>query len=161
MEVFRNVAENHIDIASLSAIKAYFELLYYFTGEGKRDAGLDEKGILKKLSDGSDAHSFPFPEIARNFRLIEENMHTVIIPMGRGKRLESALRRGARSKALLRAIGGYSVQIYEKHCEELYKTGVIERLDEEFFVLRDKTAFDFNTGIAMHPQGGQALFWDA
>jgi CRISPR-associated endonuclease/helicase Cas3 len=160
-KTFCHVAEECDDISSLSAIKAYFKLLYHLEGDGERDKGLDKKEILSSLESGAETHIFPFRDIARDFKLIEENTRVILIPHGRGKRIEEALRRGERSRELMRTLGRYSVNVSEWHFNELLGLGCIERLDEEISVLRDKKMFDFNTGLALNPQGGQALFFDA
>jgi CRISPR-associated endonuclease/helicase Cas3 len=157
IEVFRGIAAKYDDIASLSAIREYFEMLYRLEGDREHDTGLDKKEILCRLSGGV----FPFRDIERDFRLIEEKTRVVLIPKGRGKRIEEALRRGERSRPLMRALGRYSVHVYEKHLEKLSASGSVESLDGEIYVLRDPTQFNFNTGLSLNPQGGQALFFDA
>jgi CRISPR-associated endonuclease/helicase Cas3 len=160
IEVFRCVAQKYDDIASLPAIREYFEILYHFEGDGKRDTGLDKKGILKRFDDGANDYNFPFAAVAKDFRLIEDDTRVVLIPLGGGRRVARALRDGVRNRALMRKLGRYSVNIRENHCNTLFGLGIIEQLDEEIYVLCDKCAFDFNTGLALAPQGGQAVFWE-
>lgn len=73
--------------------------------------------------------SFPFASVAEDFRLIEEDTRSVLIPNGRGRELAERLRQGERSRALLRAAGRFCVSLYPQHFEELDRAGALEALD--------------------------------
>ena len=72
----RSVMRNHEDPTSLEAVRAYFQVLYWASGE---DA-LDGKSILAKLAERTGSLDFPFETISREFRLIETPMVPVIVP---------------------------------------------------------------------------------
>ncbi|MDR1134922.1 MAG: CRISPR-associated helicase Cas3' [Clostridiales Family XIII bacterium] len=166
IDVFRSIAKEHEgDITSLSAIRAYFEVLYHIEGDDDHSNGLDKKKILQRFNDGVSGHSFPFKDIAEEFQLIEEKTYIVLIPFGYGRRIEAALRCGERSRTLMRVLGRYSVNVRERHCNALLQSGSIEHLDEKadegIYVLLDENKFDVNTGVALDIQSGQALFFDS
>ena len=68
------------DLLSPDAVRHYFTQLYSFEGSD----GLDAKGILRRLEENARSLSFPFREIAEDFRLIENDMESLIVPWHNG-----------------------------------------------------------------------------
>jgi len=62
------------DPLSPSAVEHYFKLRYHY------DSNLDNSGIVKRWIEGCRDISFPFRTIGGNFRMIEEDAVSVIIP---------------------------------------------------------------------------------
>ncbi len=132
------------------AIEDYF--MFYRTLVGEKH--LDEQCILKQL----DSNTYPLASIAKNFRLIEQQGHTIYIPCGEGAALIERLRRGEGGRALFRKLGQYGVQVYADHLKELESAGMIEWIDEEVAVLTDIRAYDANMGLSRNVASGEAFF---
>ena len=76
LSVARSVIDRYDDASSPEAINEYFKLLYEFEGEG-----LDSKKIVERFNEGEQrGRSFPFAQIAEDFKLIEDATRAVIIP---------------------------------------------------------------------------------
>jgi len=142
------------DIASPEAIRAYFDELYNIEGEE-----LDKKRIVKRFEEGIDGLSFPFAQVAGEFRLIDEATRTIIIPRTEeASALVERLRVGERNRNLLRNIQQYTVNVYERNYKALHGTDSIDILDSELAVLKDMDKYDDNTGLDASTDNGQAVF---
>ncbi len=148
------VARKHPDIGGPQAIHSYFTELYCLKGEG-----LDQKGIVSRLEQGYNSEgSFPFRDIAADFRLIETETVAVLIPReGEAAELAERLLQVGPNWKLLRKLGRYSVSIYPNHLKELYQLGMVEPIDEALYILRDEAAYDEETGLALTPSAGNAV----
>ena len=102
--------------------------------------------------------SFPFASVAEDFRLIEEDTRSVLIPNGRGRELAERLRQGERSRALLRAAGRFCVSLYPQHFEELDRAGALEALDGGVYLLTDPNLYAGDTGLAPEAEEGRGFF---
>ncbi len=72
----RQVVRKHSDgLLAPEAIKAYFRDLFWHNEEQ-----LDSKKILKAHRDHCQNLSFPFQNIAHDYRIIESHLHPIIIP---------------------------------------------------------------------------------
>lgn len=80
---------------------------YFTTLNSLRGDALDSKRVVERFEAGLPSMSFPFASVAEDFRLIEEDTRSVLIPNGRGRELAERLRQGERSRALLRAAGDF------------------------------------------------------
>ncbi len=137
------------------AIQAYFQELY----DNKGNAALDRKRILDAIRRGIDGCAFPFDQIAQQFRLIETPTRTVYLPVDEGIELCERLRSGKISRALLRRLGLYRVEIYHDRLEELIKAGTVEYLHDGFFILSDTAAYSRKTGLDLNPKAGDSFFF--
>lgn len=134
------------------AIHAYFRNLYYIRGD------LDKKDILKHLREGIGSCSFPFAQIAEDFRLIESPARTVYLPIGEGAELCQRLRSGFVSRSLLRRLGVYSVSCFTGQFEALKSAGALELLPNGEAILTDLTQYDPQTGLALNAETGIGIF---
>ncbi len=143
------------DIATLDAIHDYFEKLYYIKGEA-----LDAKAIVSRLESGyKNGGSFPFRTIGEEFKLIEENTHSILIPdTSESAEYAKRLRGGERNRDLMRSAGRFCVNVYDNHYKALRELGVIECVDKEVAVLTDSGSYSFETGLTLTPEGGKGLF---
>ena len=155
LAAFNIVARKHEkDLASLEAIHDYFEALYGIKGDA-----LDVKRILPQLEDCWKNGSFPFRAIAQDFKLIETPTRTVLITnKPEGISLAKRLRNGERSRNLLRNVGRYSVNIYERHFSELMSMGIVECVDDEISILAEIDSYSEDMGLTLTPEGGKAVF---
>ncbi len=154
-EVGRLVAEKYADLASPEAIRCYFKTMYHVSGEK-----LDKKKITDQLEDGAaNNFSFPFAKIADQFRFIEEDTVSILIP--KEKEACDLLRRfrtGEKSRKLFRAVGPYCVSTYRSHFRALYNAGKIELLDCGIAVLSDLDLYSEETGLSFSADSGVAWF---
>ena len=154
IDAYRQTAHRHKDLSDLSAIRGYFEQLFY----NKGDKLLDEKSILKSLEDGAKAAmSFPFKDLAAQFKMIDDSAQQTVYVLHEATELEFRLRQEERTRELFRAIGTYAVNLYEHDVRKLLELGAIERLDESVWLL-SKSYYDEHMGAQLSPEGGQGMF---
>lgn len=98
---FSMAARSNADIAGLEAIADYFSKLYTIKGDS-----LDQKNILMRLEDGRRSASFPFAQLAKEVRLIEQETYPVLIPnCEEAEQCLARLKSGEHSRSLLRKAG--------------------------------------------------------
>lgn len=147
------VAERFEDVSTMEAIRAYFTQVYTLRGEL-----LDEKQVVPRFEEGMKSQGFPFAAIAGEFKLIESDTKTILIPKEeKSKEYATRLRAGERARALLRDMGRYSVQVYDHDYKHLYELGMIEVLDAEIAILCDMAIYEETTGLCLSAEGGRGL----
>jgi CRISPR-associated endonuclease/helicase Cas3 len=121
------------DPLCLDAVEDYFRMLFWRAG-----GQLDSKGILSNLAENLDQCVFPFEEISRNFRMIEEEGEPVLIPYDEhGRSIIAALRGAHFPRKLLRKGQRYTVQIFRREVAGLEASGGIERVQGVYAVLTE------------------------
>lgn len=149
IEVTNNVRLKYEDIASVEAIKEYFDELHILKGEG-----LDSKNILTR----SDK-SFPFKDIANDFVLIGNSGKSILIPYDdESKALLSQLKAGVRNRNILRSVGQYVVNVYDNQFQKLTGQGALEVIDENICVLLDLERYDGERGLIIDMDDGIGMF---
>lgn len=145
----RAAMQEFADPASLDAIQEYFSILYANKGER-----LDTREILK-LAD-----RYAFATVGAEFKLIEENTRGVCVLFRdeEARALERRLRAGERTRALMRALGRYTVNVYDSHFKALVGAGAIERVDEDIYLMTARNAYDDGLGLTLAPEGGVCDF---
>ena len=147
------------DPADPETVKKYFEYLRIFTG-----SNIDKTGIIDAFNRGLDGGLMPFRTVAENFHMIDNNTRTIYIPIGKGKELVERLKAGECSKKLYRALGPYSVQVYDNHFSNLDAAGALicandnNALDDRSAILNDMMLYNENTGLSLNADSGQAYF---
>lgn len=131
-------------------VEMYFKELYKIKGE----KALDRKDILGQIKN----NNFPFETIAEEFKLIEAPTKTVYIPLGEGAELCRRLKNGEKSRALFRALGTYSVEIYPEHFDRLYQAGGLELLKHGEAILTDMQMYDAANGLKLDVETGAGIF---
>ena len=143
----------HEDPASLDAIRAYFQLVYW-----TKDKQLDAEDILAKIHERSDTLDFPFEMIARKFRLIETEMVPIIIPYpvendnGVVRCLLEKLERAEYTGRIARRLQPYTVQIPRDVRNKLCSAGAVtivrkECFAEQFAVLENFELYSSKVGL--------------
>jgi len=133
------------DMLSSDAVRHYFTQLYSFEGA----EGLDRKGILQRHEENARSLSFPFREIAEDFRLIDSDMDSLIIPWDEEARhLIRELRHTGFPAATARKLQRYTVQIYCRTLGELKAAGVVETLADRFHILTNDCIYDDDLGLS-------------
>ena len=103
---------------------------------------MDCKDIMGK------SRELAFAKIAEEFRLIEEQTISVLIPLeDEAKELLRNLEAGERSRSLLRKAARYMASARSNIAEELLMHGVLYKMDEEITVLVDLSAYDMKKGL--------------
>ncbi|MDZ4151720.1 CRISPR-associated helicase Cas3' [Methylicorpusculum sp.] len=147
-EVMRNHSGNFL---SPGALTSYFNAVYWSKGEE-----LDKKKILETHNNHCRQLSFPFQNIARDFRMIETMLKPVIIEFDdKAERLLQDLEFAENESGIARQLQVYLVQMPEHAFKELLQVGAIkpikpEKFGDQFWRLTDPDLYD----------GGAGLSWD-
>lgn len=153
IEITQTVAKDYADIASAESIKTYFDRLHYTIGEEQ----LDSKDILKRL----DVNNPAFTEIAKDFKLIEEDSRPVFIPVDDdldNQKILAQLRSGVCNRSILRKANQYMVGVYENQFRKLEETNKLDALDFGLYVLTDPAAYNPDTGLVVNMEDGIGIF---
>ena len=144
------VLQSHPDPAAPEAVEAYFTELFDLKGRAAQDKCTILPLIQKEL--------LPFRTVAERFHLIDSPTRTVYIPRGDGAALVERLQAGEHSRSLFRALGQYSVNIYDAHFAALDRAGDLELLEDGAAVLRNLALYDDATGLSLEADCGKAEF---
>ena len=142
----------------MQAIQAYYQKLYDLQDKKAADC----KGIMAYFEKGIPGElNFDFETAARQFRLIEDNTLSLIIPYN--NEAEALLKKARFSKYPLspRKFQIYTVNIYEKEFQALQNKGVIDFYGETYAVLNNMSYYSTETGLLIpEDAGGEAIFFD-
>lgn len=147
------------DPLELAGIHRYFALLY-----GIDEKDLDKKGILRMFRDGQRSLLFPFREVADQFCLIDTAMVPIVVPWDdRAEDLVRQLRYTRYPSALERQLQPYAVQVYRQELAEYQRTGSVDIVSDQFYVLVDMAFYQEELGLvpASEPTeatGGPLIF---
>ncbi|GJQ53290.1 MAG: hypothetical protein HKUEN02_21370 [Anaerolineaceae bacterium] len=145
-------------IDSKAAIEDYFNSLYYVQAK----EAFDVKKILSCFDNGIE---FEFKKAADEFRMIDNNTVSVVIPYNEeAKDLIEKARNHPYPFTFARQLQIYTVNIYEKEFEKLQSKGVIETVNDTYQALTESSMKEFyneKTGLVLPADaGGDALFFD-
>jgi len=146
----REVMRNHSgNVLSPGALTSYFSAVYWSKGDE-----LDKKKILQAHNNHCRQLSFPFQNIARDFRMIETMLKPVIIEFdNEAERLLHDLEFAENASGIARRLQVYLVQIPEHGFKELLKVGAIkpikpEKFGDQFWRLTDRDLYDKEAGLS-------------
>lgn len=163
IEIMQEIIRNYSDITSPEAIENYFKKLYFYNGE----SALDNNEIVKRINEGVPAKAksveelfaFPFEDIGKDFKLMDEDTYPVIIPYdNRAKELIQSLKYSEFFGEILRALQGYTVNIYETEYKKLFAAGKLEFYKQDIAVLRSMDDYNKATGINIDIESGIGIF---
>lgn len=121
--VGRGVLRRHDDPLSLAAVGDYFREVYWQKEQGPRSE-LDAANILGRLGERARSLDFPFEDVARDFRVIESGLDTVIVPWDDiAKKALRDLEHAERAGAIARRLQPYVVQLPPKARAALLAAG--------------------------------------
>jgi len=126
----------------MKSVERYFTRLYKIDEEL-----LDRKDILASLELGSKQLQFEFEQISENFKLIDESMISIIIPLD--ERCNSILKEARWSEKLRgfsRKLQPYTVQVYSYEYNAFLKAGYIEDI-AGFKVLTNNELYNNDVGL--------------
>lgn len=137
------IIRKYEDLLSIDAVNEYFRNLYWIN-EDKLDKGK----ILEKLSEGVSKINFPFKEIAKLFKIIEDDMESIIIPYNdEVKKNIKQLRYTEFTKKLVRKIQRFSVQIYPDILKKLEGVSVERIKNTNFLILTNEDIYKKDIGL--------------
>lgn len=143
---FLATAKQYNDIFLPTAVKAYFIDLYQWEQ-------LDKNNILGSIENPLN---FPFPQMARDYRFIENDMQSVIIARDEeAKHLVEKLEHAEHVSAILRNLQAYTVQIYKNELDALLK-GCVSLVREQFYVAFDGAGYSDTLGLCVE----DPAFWE-
>lgn len=158
------LAEHRDDPLSQEAVAAYFRDLLWSQGKEALDAALvgaegsaQKIGILKTIAESGNRYMFPFDQIARAFRLINDAQAPIIIrggTWGIDDDLLSKLEWAEGAGGIARALQPYVVNVPHRIRLELEQTRAasIWREDlfgREFLLLDHKELYDEHAGLRL------------
>jgi len=146
----REVMRNHSgNLLSPGALTSYFNAVYWSKGNE-----LDKKKILETHNNHCRKLSFPFQNIARDFRMIETRLKPVIIAFDdNAAKLMQDLEFAENIGGIARQLQVYLVQIPEQGFKELLKVGAVEsikpeKFGDQFWRLTDSDLYDDEAGLS-------------
>lgn len=140
-EVFRH----YDDPISLEAIDYYFKQLYNL--EGKQS--LDKKGILDCFEERYKQLEFDFQKAAVQFKLIESNTVSIVIPYNaEGLKLIKQARSTPYPLSLARKMQPFTLSVYEYEYKTLLKNAALKIINDSFIILDNmKELYCDKTGL--------------
>ena len=145
----RQVVRNHSgDLLAPEAIKAYFQELFYHN-----ETQLDAKKILQAHRDHCQNLSFPFQNIARDYRIIESHLHPIIIPYDdEAEKWIEKLHHAEFVGCIADKLQQYLVQVPEQAFIALKTAKIIvtiqpEKFGDQFWKLINPSIYDAQAGL--------------
>jgi CRISPR-associated endonuclease/helicase Cas3 len=132
---------------SLEMINEFFESFYWRKGEN-----LDKKGIIQDCLQGIRELNFQFRDIARKFKIIEDNQISILIPYDENASTLIQSLKFHVSINTLRKLQRYTVQVPERVFKELQRVGYVESIGEGLWTLSQqgmKEAYSEETGLTI------------
>lgn len=121
----RSILRRHEDVLAPAAIEAYFREVYWLKSSG-RDVELDGRTILALLNERCRDLWFPFEDVARAFRIIEDAQQPILIPYDDvAKEKIEALRHAEHIGGIARKLQPYVVPVHAGIFTRLYAAGAI------------------------------------
>ena len=148
----RGILRRHQDVLAPAAIEAYFREVYWLRSSG-RDDELDDKNILPLLNERCCDLWFPFEEVAKAFRIIEDVQQPILIPYDDvARRNIESLRHVERIGGIARQLQPYVVPVHSGIFTHLFKAGVIAPARDaaagrQFFTLLNPDLYREDVGV--------------
>ncbi len=147
-ETAEAVMRHHDDPLSLEAVEEYFRTLYWMRGER-----LDEHQILNDLNEGKRKGNFPFKVVDKKFKIIKNDMESIIIPWKENEqdkdaeKIIQALRYAEYPAIFARKAQRFTVQVPPRILSSLEYAGSVERLHDQYCVLINMDLYHDNLGL--------------
>lgn len=157
IEITKQIIRQFKDISSPEAINEYFKRLYHYRGED----GLDNKKIYKRFEVGAEKlkFNFDFETIAKEFKLIDENTHHIIIPLNNNaKKLIEQLRHAEFYKDIIRSLQSYTVNVFNHEFNVLLGAGKLTLIRDNIYALSSLADYDNKTGLKIEERLGVGIY---
>lgn len=143
------------DPLSLESVKRYFSDLYFYEAGldvgAMAPSGLDKHGIMAQMEVGSRSMSFPFRDVADQFKIIGEDTVGVVIPRDDDcRKLLDHVRLWGISRRTSRPLQQHTVSVRPWEFHSLRESGLLEDVGG-LPVLRDLSAYDDSYGLVVKP----------
>ena len=153
IEITESLLEDQKNPGELETIYEYFNMLYHFRGES-----LDKKNIVASFRK----MNFPFADVDRKFRLIENETKTVFVAKEtQAKIILNEIRNKGITKTLMRAATQYCINIYNTDYQKMCAAGLLrpisEDMKEDFYVLDNSDCYTEETGLRLDIDFGEAI----
>lgn len=136
------IMRKYNDLLSIEAVNEYFRNLYWMN-EDK----LDKEKILEKLLEGVGMLDFPLKEVAKQFKIIDNDMESIIIPYNEeAKEIIKQLRYAKFTNNIARRSQRFSVQVYPQILKKLEGISV-ERIQDNFLILTNEDLYKKDVGL--------------
>ncbi len=135
------------------AIAFYFQYFRELLGR----ENLDQKEIMRAWEKGIEGNFFPFAKVSQKFRLIDNAMRPVYIPLEGTEDLLEQVKIGEADRNVYRKLGQCGVNVHEGHFRKLWEAGCLEEISKDFFVLRDENQYSRDTGLKMDVETGYGI----
>ena len=122
-----------------AAVGGYFSELYDFLGADE----LDAHNILSDISGGC----FPFKTVSRKFKLIDADVHEVVVPVDAVIPLLQLVEKGTADRSVFRKLSIYSVSLYGVQFRSLLEDGYIEKVTDFLYRFADAGLYSNCKGI--------------
>ena len=156
LSITKLVVKDFNDLTSPEAVKYYFDNLMALRDAGQ-SSNLDKKDIFNRLN--TCGFSFPFAEIAKDFRIIDEATKDILVPNNeKSEELARRLRNEDISRELLRKLSPYTVSVYKWQFDAMKNSGQLEIINDNLAILIDVGVYDEKTGLPMKDEGAKGVF---
>ncbi|MCL2140240.1 MAG: CRISPR-associated helicase Cas3' [Dehalococcoidia bacterium] len=152
VSAYGQIAREYDDLAELDAIHAYFNQLHCNLGNDN----LDSKDIIQRFNENARLLSFPFDDITKAFKLIDDSTQQMVYVLHDVPELEERINSGERNKEIFRELGEYVVSLNEQDIQALEAFSALQRIDESILLLKMHN-YDEKIGVPLKPKGGQAF----
>lgn len=155
MDITESLLSDNKNLENVETINRYFEILYHYRGDS-----LDKKEILKRFHRGN----FQFASVGKQFRIIEENMKTILVPKEEeAQQILQQLKIKGFTKELMRKMSQYSVNVYKNDFDKMSAAGMLREisgdLKDDYFVLTDLDKYTDEKGLALDVEYGEAVIF--
>jgi hypothetical protein len=118
----------------------------------------DKKQILEMFAISAEDEIFKYKTAAREFNLIEQNTHSVIIPYDKNaQNLTGKLKTAVSPKKYLKQLQPYTINLYDNDYNILKNYGVLSIINDVAEVLTDENRYNEDEGLIINRES-EALF---
>lgn len=143
-----------VTLDSLDVISQFFSELHSVKSP-------DDKEVVKELSQYKSFNGIPlipFAKVAAKFRLVENGSFAVVVPTRENGKDIDLLVSGCAGRGALRRLSRSSVNVYKNDRDALLRTGIIEPVGQDIFLLLDDSRYMEDIGLDLYAEGGEAVF---
>lgn len=156
IDVAKSLINDGIDLSKRECVTKYFEMLYHIKGDS-----LDKKNILDEFTNKNMKYNFA--KVAQSFKLIEQNTKTVFVNIEpEACRILDELKLKGFTRAGMRKVSRYCVEIYEETFYKMYDAGMLRSVAEnldDFYELVDSSRYTQEMGLNLDIDNGLAMFY--
>ncbi len=129
----------------LEGISEYFNQLYH---SATSQMMLDTKGILNEYEKTGSFIKVNFESVSNKFKMIESNTYNIVVAEDEHAiEMIGSIRSNSYTTNTIRALGQYTVSVYENEFARLCKEHVIEKLDNGINLLNNNNYYSCKVGI--------------